>query len=53
MLMKEKIPDLYKLYALKYEENFVRVAKGAISEITTNFTIDDYWLRRSNVTTTI
>jgi hypothetical protein len=48
-LMKDNIPDLYKLYAVKYEENFVRVVRGALAEVTSNFTIDDYWDNRTYV----
>jgi len=40
-LIKDSIPALYKTFAQGYELNFIRVAKGAISQVTSNLTKDD------------
>lgn len=48
-LIKEDIPKLYKQYALRYEENFIRVARGAISAVVSNLTIESYYKERSQV----
>jgi hypothetical protein len=52
-LIKDSIGDLYKMYQLVYEENFVRVARGAITDIASNFNITDYWTNRAEVTRTM
>lgn len=48
-LIKKDIPQLYKLYAQRYEENFIRVARGAISQVVSNLTIDSYFKERQAV----
>lgn len=48
-MIKDEVPDLYADRALLYEEKFVTIVKGAISEISANFSIDDYWERRTYV----
>jgi len=45
-LIKESIPQLYKLYAQRYEENFMRVARGAISAVVSNLTVESYFSQR-------
>ena len=48
-LIKEKIPDLYKLSQQRYEENYIRLVKGAIIELSSNFSTTDYWKHRDVV----
>lgn len=48
-LIKEDIPDLYKMYQQRYEENFIRIARGAVAEIASATQIDDYWNNRKQV----
>ena len=48
-LIREQIPDLYKLTNIKYEETYLRQAKKIILEEASKYTAPDYWLKRGEI----
>jgi hypothetical protein len=48
-LIKSEVPELYKLYSQRYEENFIRIARGAVTEASSNFSSYDYWNKRAEL----
>ena len=45
-LIKDDVGQLYKSFSNKYEENFVRIARGAIVEESAKFKSSQYWEER-------
>ena len=48
-LVRDSLPELYKKYQQRYEENYIRFVKGAIIEKSSNFSTTDYWKNRDMV----
>lgn len=45
-LLKDEIPELYKLANMKYEETFIRIARDTIIKEAGKFESTSYWVRK-------
>jgi hypothetical protein len=37
------------MYQQRYEDNYIRIARGAVAEVASATKIDDYWTNRNEV----
>ena len=46
-LIKKKIPDLYEMANLEYEETFIRIARDVILQAGGDYEAPQYWVTHS------
>lgn len=45
-LMKDKLPDLYRMTLTEYNDNYVRIARDMILKTGGSYNASDYWKQR-------
>jgi hypothetical protein len=48
-IVKEKLPDMYRLLQNDYEAVFTRIARNAILKISGDYEAPDYWKDRKKI----
>lgn len=48
-LIREKLPQLYRLFETDYERKITRIARKAILKVSADYKAFDYWLNRTKI----